>query len=151
MSEVREAKGRCLCGAVGVLARTMSTSLGACHCAMCRKWTGGPLMTVDCGQAVTFEGEDDISVFDSSPWAQRAFCRKCGSHLYYRLKDANQYVVPAGLFEDTGGLVFEQQIFIDEKPPFYCFGNETRNLTGAEVFALYAPAPDKDAGVPETL
>ncbi len=37
----------------------------------------------------------------------------------------------------SGG--FDKQIFIDEKPSFYCFANETNKMTGAEVFAKYAP------------
>jgi len=106
---------------------------------MCRKWTGGPLLTVDCGSEVSFEGKENISSFDSSDWAERGFCNKCGSHLYYRLKQKNQYAVPVGLFDDGKELVFDHQIFIDEKPSFYCFSNPTKNMTGAEVFALYAP------------
>ena len=37
------------------------------------------------------------------------------------------------------GLRFKSQIFIDEKPDWYTFANETENMTGAEVFAMYAP------------
>jgi hypothetical protein len=39
-------------------------------------------------------------------------------------------------------LVFDHQVFIDEKPSYYCFPNETENLTGAEVFAKYAPSTE---------
>jgi hypothetical protein len=31
-------------------------------------------------------------------------------------------------------------VFIDEKPSCCCFANETENMTGAEVFAKYAPS-----------
>ena len=31
------------------------------------------------------------------------------------------------------------QIFIDEKPAYYDFANKTKNMTGAEVFAAFAP------------
>ena len=108
---------------------------------MCRKWGGGPLLAVDCGSELTFEGEESISVFDSSQWAERAFCKKCGSHLFYRVKESSQYIVPVGLFEDDGAFVFDHQIFIDRKPAYYQFANETTNMTEAEVFAKYAPAP----------
>ena len=139
MSEHIEAKGSCLCGAVGVMARKMSKDMGACHCSMCRKWAGGPLFAVDCGMDVSFTGEENISVFSSSDWAERAFCAKCGSHLFYRLKQSGQYMLAVGLFDDDKNFVFEQQVFIDEKPDFYSFANETKNMTGAELFALYAP------------
>ncbi len=139
MSDRIEGKGSCLCGATSFVAKSMDRSVGACHCTMCRKWGGGPLMAVDCGTEVSFEGDDNVSVFDSSEWAERGFCRKCGTHLFYRLKDARQYIMPAGILDEQDRLVFDHQVFIDEKPSYYCFSNETENMTGAEMFAKYAP------------
>jgi hypothetical protein len=34
------------------------------------------------------------------------------------------------------------QVFIDSKPQFYDFANETKMMTGAEVVAAFAPPPD---------
>ncbi len=139
MSEKTIGHGACLCKAVTVTARTMSSQVGACHCSMCRTWTGGPLLAVDCGTDVSFAGTEHISVYESSEWAERGFCNVCGSHLFYRLKDSRQYIMPVGLFADGTGLVFDHQIFIDEKPGYYDFANETKKMTGAEVFAAFAP------------
>lgn len=139
MPELCESTGKCLCGASHFNAQTMSRHIGACHCDMCRKWGGGPLMVVDCGTQVTFADESAITVFDSSAWAERGFCKHCGSHLFYRLKDNRQLFMPVGLFADNTGFVFDHQVFIEEKPPYYCFANETQNMTGAELFAKYAP------------
>jgi len=50
----------------------------------------------------------------------------------------NQYFIPVGLFEQPQDFVFEHQIFIDEKPAYHCFSNETKNITGAEFFAEFA-------------
>jgi hypothetical protein len=142
MADVIEGTGSCLCGAVGVVAKTMAKSVGVCHCGFCRKWTGGPFLAVDCGSDVAFEGEENITTFDSSEWAERGFCQKCGSHLFYRLKETNQYIMPAGLFDDDSIFVLDHQIFIEEKPSYYSFANETTNMTGEEVFAQYAPPSD---------
>jgi hypothetical protein len=49
-------------------------------------------------------------------------------------------MIPVGVFDDGYDLVFENQVFIDEKPSFYQFANETKDMTGAELFALYGPA-----------
>ncbi len=136
-----EASGNCLCGTVQVTVKNMSNHVGACHCSMCRRWSSGPLLAVDCGTEVSFTGEENISVFNSSEWAERGFCSTCGSHLFYRIKESKQYVIPVGLFNDNQKLVFNHQIFIDDKPSFYSFANETSNMTGAEVFAKYAPQP----------
>ena len=54
----------------------------------------------------------------------------------HRLNEPKDYILPAGLFDSDEGLVFETQIFVDEKPEYYCFANKTNNLTGAEVIEL---------------
>lgn len=136
-------KGACLCGTVRFTAASTDNHVGACHCGMCRKWGGGPLLAVDCGNDVKFDGEESIGVYASSDWAERGFCARCGSHLFYRLKDSGQYMIPIGLFDEIGTPVFDRQVFIDSKPGWYDFANQTENMTGAEVFALYAP---KDQG-----
>ena len=139
MSEIFSGKGSCLCGSVRVFAANASNKLGACHCGMCRNWGGGPFLGVECGTEVKFESEENITAYQSSKWAERGFCKKCGSHLYYLLQLNNRYMIPIGLFDDCNDIIFDQQIFIDEKPQYYCFANETLNMTGAEVFAQYTP------------
>lgn len=137
MSERVELQGACLCGKVRVAVKAANRSVGACHCSMCRKWNGGPLLAIECGGDVSFEGEEHVAVFGSSEWAERGFCANCGSHLFYRLKEGGLYAVPVGLFDDSEPFVFDHQVFIDEKPAFYAFANQTRNLTGAELFAQH--------------
>ena len=140
IEETTERRGHCLCGEVRFTAKKASSHVGACHCKMCRRWGGGPFMEIDCGTDIEFEGEDHISVFDSSEWAERGFCRNCGSHLFYRIKSSGQHMVPVGLFEDDAGLAFEGQVFIDEKPGYYEFANQTQNLTGEELFKMFSGA-----------
>ena len=139
MSDLIEAKGHCLCGEVQFTANAVSKSAGACHCDMCRKWGGGPFMAVDCGTSVSFKGEQNISVFESSEWAARGFCNKCGSHLFYKLKQTEQLIMPIGLLDDDTKFIFDHQVFIDEKPAYYSFANKTEDMTGEELFAKFAP------------
>lgn len=143
MSDVSVTKGSCLCGAVSLSTTSMSNKVGACHCTMCRKWGGGPLLAIEVESGISFSGEENIRVYPSSEWAERGFCNKCGSHLFYKFKENNLYFVPVGLFDNCEGLIFDHQIFIDEKPEYYCFANETKNMTGAEVFAQFAPPSEK--------
>ena len=133
-----EGTGRCLCGAVRFTAKNMKNNVEACHCGMCRKWGGGPLMAADCGTEVAFIGEENITVYNSSDWAERGFCKKCGSHLFYRLKDTNEHQMPAGLFDNQEDFNFDLQVFIDRKPSFYSFANKTDEMTEAEVIEKYA-------------
>ncbi len=129
--------GKCLCGAVELEVELTTTEVAACHCSMCRKWGGGPMMAVDCSDAVKISDEAAVVRYPSSEWAERGFCAKCGTHLFYFLKPANQYHLPAGLLGIEENYKFTHQIFIDEKPKFYDFSNDTQNMTGAEVFAHF--------------
>jgi len=98
-------------------------------------------MEIDCGTDVLIGGEENVSVYDSSAWAERGFCTKCGTHLFYRIKETGQHMMPVGLFDGDESLMFDSQVFIDEKPSFYRFANETQNMTGAEIFAKYGSPP----------
>ena len=134
-----EAKGHCLCGAVSFTVKDMNYSVDTCHCGMCRRWGGGPLMFVDCRTNVIFEGQENITVYDSSEWAERAFCSKCGSHLFYRLKHNSAHQMLVGQFDEQDQFHFDLQVFTDYKPAFYDFANNTRKLTEAEVLEEFGP------------
>lgn len=131
-------KGTCLCGSVSVSAPD-NTRMSACHCGMCRRWGGAPMLAVHCGAGVQITGAETITTFQSSDWAERAFCSRCGTHLYYRLIPADEYVLSVGLFQDEVEFEFKEQIFVDRKPSSYHFAERTEELTEAEVFAKYAP------------
>jgi len=143
MSDNGKATGRCLCGTVKIRLTGDHKDVSVCHCAMCRRWGSGPNMAIDVGNGIEIEGKEHVTGYRSSDWAERAFCTKCGSNLYYRIVEADHYVLCAGILDDQAGLALTSQVFIDDKPDFYDFANETRNMTGAEVFAMYAPAGDE--------
>ncbi len=137
MSENATLTGRCLCGAVKFTARGVLHEVGACHCTMCQRWTGGPAIAVKVA-GITFEGEENVTRFRSSDWAERGFCGTCGSNIFYRVIGTDDYYVTAGAFDDPSGFKLASQIFIDEKPGYYDFANQTKMMTGAEVFAAVA-------------
>ncbi|RMF24872.1 MAG: GFA family protein [Cyanobacteria bacterium J083] len=139
MSSSKILKGSCLCGAVKLSTTRVNKHLGACHCRICRKWGGSALLAVECRSEVNFSGAENIGIYPSSAWAERGFCRQCGSHLFYRLKQNHQYYIPVGIFENSEDFIFDHQLFIDHKPAYYTFANETKNMTGAEVFAQFTP------------
>ena len=139
MDTIDNVNGSCLCGAVKLQVKKVAKAIGACHCGMCRKWSGGALFAADCGDQVSFEGNENVSVFKSSDWAERGFCSQCGTHLFYRLKHNNEYHIPAGVLDQDITYNFNQQIFIDKKPAWYDFANDTDNLTEQQVVTKYAP------------
>ena len=93
-------------------------------------------------ERVTFEGEDNITRIRSSDWAERAFCKICGSNLFYHLIDSNEFQIAAGLFDDQSELRLSLQVFIDKKPSFYTLADDTKTMTAAEVYAANAPPSD---------
>jgi hypothetical protein len=138
--KVRQA-GQCLCGAVRFDAVIASGDMGACHCAMCRRWTGGIFLSVECAE-IDIADPDAMGVYASSDWGERGFCKTCGSSLLWRSKDGAHLAVSVQAFADPGAFPFATQIFIEEKPASYNFREETQVMTGAEVFAAFAPGGD---------
>ncbi len=128
----------CLCGSVKVKAKTINPKFTVCHCETCRGWGGGPFFAVQCGADVDIEGEENISVYQSSPWASRGFCSDCGTHLFYRLNKTGDYNMPVGLFPTLEGLEMNIQYFSDKRPGYYCFSNTTKEMTEADIQAYFA-------------
>lgn len=128
-------KGSCLCGGIQVETAD-EKEVGICHCTICRRWTGGPMFAVHAGNEVTFSGIKPAT-YASSAWAERGFCPQCGTLLFYHLLSNNEYVLTAGLFQNQS-FEFTSEIFIDEKPDWYSFSNNTRKLTGQQVIDQYS-------------
>lgn len=138
-----EREGGCLCGAVRFTARLGKTTFGVCHCEMCRKWTGSALMGVTVPvENVVWQGAEHIARRQTSSWAERAWCRDCGSGLYYRVTVEGPYAgnleLPVGVLDDANGLTLVNEIYIDEKPDCFAYAGEGRNvLTRAECHAKF--------------
>ena len=138
-----------MCGAVKFRARNMPSTFGACHCDMCKRWSGGRWMGVHVDRDdLSLEGQDAITVFKSSPWAERAFCSKCGSNLWYHLTegpDANGVSLSIGALDDTSGLTLAQEYYVDRQTDAYDFPEDRIQMTEAEVIAAFAPPEDGEA------
>ncbi|WP_076589146.1 GFA family protein [Vibrio ostreicida] len=139
MSDSNKKIATCLCGVVKIRVANVDPKFTVCHCSSCRKWGGGPLFMMQCGTNVEFEGRDAISEYDSSDWASRGFCQKCGTHLFSRFKKTGSYNVPVGLLPDTENLEMSMQYFSDLRPDYYCFSNNTPEMTEAEIYAYFSP------------
>ncbi|MBE7186270.1 MAG: GFA family protein [Methylobacterium mesophilicum] len=126
--------GGCLCGAVRFTAIPKNDEMGVCHCGMCRRWTGGVFMAVDC-EVLDIEDGAKLGVYRSSDYGERVFCAVCGSSLFWRMQDGSHSVVALQAFDDPSRFRFTSEIFVDEKPATYAFANETKKMTGSEFVA----------------
>lgn len=130
--------GQCLCGKVKFSFKNNNHEFHACHCKMCRTWGGGPSLTVDCDGELEIDGKDSISHYSSSDWAERTFCKHCGTNLYYHLKGSDFYNFNLGTIDNEKDFKFTKQIYIDSMPGNYEFANPTKMMTGQEVFDAYS-------------
>ncbi len=129
--------GRCLCGAATFTVEGVRENFSACHCEMCRRWGSGPFLSAGV-KSIAFAGDENIGRYRSSDWAERGFCKRCGTNLFYRLVEMDHYILGIGAFDDQERWKMTSQIFTDEKPGYYDFANRTRTMTGPEVFEAFA-------------
>jgi hypothetical protein len=135
---VLNATSSCLCGSVKVTAWEINPKFSVCHCDSCRTWGGAPFFAVQCGTKVDIEGGEKIKMYKSSSWASRGFCSDCGTHLFYKITKTGEYNMPVGLFKNVKGLEMGIQYFSDQRPDYYCFSNETKEMTRAEVMVYFS-------------
>lgn len=135
--------GGCMCGDVRFEIASDPKETGACHCGMCRKFSGGVYLGVEVAPAdMKITKEDGLAIYTSSAWAERAFCKTCGSSLFYRVTAQGPMKgtchVGLGSFDDPAGVALTGEIFIDRKPDGYAFAGDTKKMTEAEVMAMFA-------------
>jgi hypothetical protein len=130
--------GGCLCGAVRFIARGAAHGVHCCHCSDCARWNGGPLMAVEFDGG--FEIEGPVRWYQSSDWAERGFCERCGSAMFWRLRDGPSMNAAVGAFDDRSQFsAIVEHIFIDSKPAFYDFTGDAPRLTAAQTIAKFTP------------
>ncbi|MGI9463924.1 MAG: GFA family protein [Aestuariivirgaceae bacterium] len=133
-----EHSGKCLCGAVTFTVQPANSEIGVCHCDSCRRWTSGPFMGIDCGSSFRSANAENLGVYNSSEWAERGFCKQCGTTLFYRLKEGGTSYVSVGVIDGLADITLAEEVFVDEKPDYYDFAQKTNKMTGPELFALFA-------------
>ena len=94
--------GACLCGAVNFKAMLPSKWCAHCHCSLCRKAHGAGYVTwVGFGQEQVAVSGDELEWYESSPAAQRGFCKRCGSTVFFRSEQwAGELHIALGCIDD---------------------------------------------------
>lgn len=133
--------GHCLCGAVKFSVGSVEAEHHACHCGSCRRWSGGgPFLAAETTDVV-FEDTAQLGRYRSSDWAERGFCRACGTTLFYYLVPAGSYLMSVGAFDDQAPFRLVREIFIDRKPEGYALVGDHPRWTEQETFERLAPPP----------
>lgn len=114
-------EGGCLCGAVSYRVHGDLRPVMTCHCGQCRK-TSGHFVAATAADNDTLEIEDPgdaLQWYRSSSFAQRAFCGRCGSNLFWKRDDGPRTSIMAGSLHGDTGLRIEAHIYTDDKGDYY--------------------------------
>lgn len=132
-----ELKGGCLCGSVQYQATGELKRVSACYCSQCRKQNGGgPFYAAEFKGELRIEDEAALAWFGSSEKAERGFCQRCGSSLFWRSNEDPAYFdVSIGTLADVSGLTLDAHIFVDSCPAYITISDDARRMTEADVHA----------------
>lgn len=141
MSAARE--GACLCGAVRIRVGRLGDTMSACHCGMCRRWSGSIQMGID-AREVTVEGP--VKTWMSSTFAERAWCNVCGSALWLRDVDPGDlYELVPGLFDNAAGARLVREVYADRAPDGYALAGDIQRVSAADYEASHPHVPEGGA------
>jgi hypothetical protein len=97
---------------------------------MCQRWSGGLFLSF---RATEVEVQGDVARYPSSAFAERAFCRKCGSHLWmFDTTGDGHYDLMPGLFDAARDWPMRSEIYIDRALASVQLGGNHRRATQAD-------------------
>jgi hypothetical protein len=113
-------RGSCLCGAVAYNAAGPIESASHCYCTMCRKQHGaaaGTYANVARAGLTIERGDAFIVEYASSAHGRRAFCRQCGSTLFWRSEETPERIsVTLGTLDVPFTEPVGVELYTDTKP-----------------------------------
>jgi hypothetical protein len=117
-----EVTGGCLCGGVRYAVNGPLRRVIACHCGQCRRWSGNYVAATRALTAdLSFAAADTLAWYRSSDAAERGFCTRCGSSLFWRRTEpgAPWTSIMAGTLDPPTGLALAEHIFVADKADYY--------------------------------
>ncbi|HKE93027.1 MAG TPA: GFA family protein [Povalibacter sp.] len=113
--------GGCLCGAIRYRALGQPLRGVMCHCSMCRRHSGAPVLAFVHFPGASFTWvRGEVSWYRSSPYAERGFCAVCGSTVGMReevLSDRVQVCV--GTLDQPGRVKIDDHVWTSERIPWF--------------------------------
>ncbi len=120
MTRTASASGGCLCGAVRYEISGPMRRVVYCHCEQCRK-TSGHFVAATAVQLDDLHVTADAGLewYKSSDIADRGFCRRCGSSLFWRPAHGKYMAVMAGAIDAPTGLTSREHIYVEDASDYY--------------------------------
>jgi hypothetical protein len=133
--------GGCLCGALRFRVTAAPLDSGYCHCRMCQRNSGAPVVAWVTFPVTNFAWIKGVpGSFASSPPAQRQYCSNCGSYLVFlNAKAPAEISINTASFDDPGAFPPTKHIYSESRIPWFRTddslprhrGNETTSLMDA--------------------
>ena len=80
--------GGCMCGSIRFEATGQPFWIGYCHCRMCQQASGGPfIFYVDFWRNDVIYTQGAPTIYKSSSWGERGFCKNCGTPIFFQYQD----------------------------------------------------------------
>jgi hypothetical protein len=134
-----ELQGGCLCAAVRYRLLSEPFEAGYCHCALCRRATGAPVVAFGTVPFADFQLIGNPRRRRSSDFGERWFCRECGTQVAMHVDhqpDTIDFTIAT--LDDPERLRPQFHIFFgsriewfdtaDRMPRYYSFRPDTRGL-----------------------
>lgn len=116
--------GSCLCGGVKYSVAEFIRPVVACHCNQCRKTSGHFVAATKARNSdLTMISDETLTWFRSSEAAERGFCNRCGSSLFWRPVDGETTSIMAGTLDAPTGLKLAFHIFKGHAGDYYDFND----------------------------
>jgi len=130
-SEEITATGGCLCGAVHYDVRGPLREVVNCHCGMCRKFHGHIAAYTNAAlEDVRITGRPYLKWYNSSSFARRGFCVKCGSSLFWQRRTGGTISIAAGSLNAPTNLATTRHIFVAHMGDYYKISDRLERLPG---------------------
>ena len=109
-------EGGCLCGAIRYLASARPLRGVICHCSMCRRHSGAPVLAFVHFPASAFEWlKGKPTWYRSSQYAERGFCATCGSTIGMREEVlADRVQVCVGTLDSPDDIHIDDHVWTSE-------------------------------------
>ncbi len=116
-----EYAGGCLCGSLRYAARAAPFDSGYCHCRLCQRSSGAPVLAFASFRARDFAYlKGAPASYRSSPRGSREFCATCGTQIAFR-GDAtpDQVDVNTGSLDDPARVEPRRHIYTASRIPWF--------------------------------
>lgn len=114
-------QGGCLCGAIRYTSTADPVDTGYCHCELCRRSAGAPVLAWASFAVESFSYTAGTPAkYQSSAHGHREFCRDCGTQIAYRdSENARTVDVNTGSLDDPARLPPQFHIWCSSRLPWF--------------------------------